>query len=66
MSTAVTAPMLIDFVYHEAELLDTGNFDAWLDLFTTDGVYWMPLEPGQQERRLVGSLMNEDLSLIHI
>lgn len=64
MSTTVTAPMLIDFVYHEAELLDTGHFDAWLDLFTADGVYWMPLEPGQQERRLVGSLMNEDRVLL--
>jgi benzoate/toluate 1,2-dioxygenase subunit beta len=30
------------FLYREALLLDRGNFDAWLDLYTADCVFWMP------------------------
>ncbi|PYM77652.1 MAG: hypothetical protein DME03_03790 [Candidatus Rokuibacteriota bacterium] len=32
-----------DFLYGEAELLDTRRFDEWLDLFTEDARYWMPM-----------------------
>ena len=32
-----------DFFYGEAELLDTRSFDEWLDLFTEDAHYWMPM-----------------------
>ena len=32
-----------DFFYGEAELLDTRCFDEWLDLFTEDARYWMPM-----------------------
>ena len=35
------------FLYHEARLLDTGQFEAWLDLFTEDATYWLPLERDQ-------------------
>jgi 3-phenylpropionate/cinnamic acid dioxygenase small subunit len=31
------------FLYREAELLDGRRFDEWLDLFTDDAHYWMPL-----------------------
>lgn len=31
------------FLYEEAELLDERRFDQWLDLFTDDARYWMPL-----------------------
>ncbi len=31
------------FLYHEAELLDSRRFDEWLELFTDDLHYWMPL-----------------------
>ena len=31
-----------DFLVHEARLLDDRAFEAWLDLFTDDIVYWMP------------------------
>jgi len=30
------------FLFREARLLDTGNFEAWLELFAPDGVYWVP------------------------
>ena len=53
---------LVDFVYHEASLLDEGRFDEWLDLFAPHGRYWMPLEPGQTDPLLVTSLLYEETS----
>jgi 3-phenylpropionate/cinnamic acid dioxygenase small subunit len=43
-----------EFFYAEAELLDARHFAAWLDLFTEDVRYWMPMRRnvkfGEQER----------------
>ena len=30
-------------LYHEAELLDERRYEAWLELFTDDVRYWMPM-----------------------
>jgi len=57
---------LIDFVVHEARLLDEQRFEDWLDLFADDAHYWMPLEWGQIDPRLTTSLMYEDLLLLKI
>jgi 3-phenylpropionate/cinnamic acid dioxygenase small subunit len=35
---------LLDFVAHEARLLDAERLDDWLALFTEDGRYWVPLQ----------------------
>ena len=32
-----------EFLYEEARLLDEGRLAEWLELFTDDGVYWIPL-----------------------
>lgn len=32
-----------DFLYLEADLLDERRFEEWLELFTDDVVYWMPM-----------------------
>jgi len=32
-----------DFLYQEAELLDERRYEEWLDLFTPDARYWMPM-----------------------
>jgi ethylbenzene dioxygenase subunit beta len=32
-----------DFLFHEADLLDRRRYKEWLDLFTSDGVYWLPM-----------------------
>ena len=43
-----------EFLHAEAELLDERCFEEWLDLFTEDTRYWMPMrrnvEFGEQER----------------
>lgn len=57
---------LFDFVHAEARLLDEQQFDTWLDLFTEDGHYWMPLEYGQTDPRLQPSLMYEDKLLLKV
>ena len=62
----LTERELIDFVYDEAQLLDTQRFDSWLELFTDDAYYWMPLTPGQEDPRLANSLMYEDKLLLRI
>ena len=57
---------VVAFVYRESRLLDEQRFDEWLELFTADGRYWMPLEHGQTDRRLTASLMDEDMLLLRI
>lgn len=46
---APTRQDLIDFVVHEARLLDEKRFDEWNALFTDDAFYWVPLVPGQAD-----------------
>ena len=36
-----------EFLFHEARLIDERRFEDWRDLFTEDGIYWVPAEPGQ-------------------
>lgn len=57
---------IIDLIYREAELLDTMQWQAWLDLFHPEGRYWMPLEWQQQDPVLQPSLMYEDLLLLKV
>ena len=64
--TSPTDKELIDFVIHEARLLDQHRFEEWLALYTDDAYYWMPLEWGQTDPKLVGSLMYEDKLLLQI
>jgi benzoate/toluate 1,2-dioxygenase beta subunit len=47
------------FLFHEARLLDERRWDAWLDLFTADGMYWAPLERGQTDAKNHVSLFYE-------
>lgn len=44
-----THQQLIDFAVHEARLLDEKRYDEWNALFTDDGLYWVPLTPGQPD-----------------
>lgn len=42
VSEPLTLDVVEDFLIDEAELLDTRRYDEWLDLFTPDGIYWLP------------------------
>ena len=57
---------LIDFVVHEARLIDEQRFDEWFDLFAEDGRYWMPLARGQTDALTHTSLFYEDKLLLKV
>jgi len=54
------------FLYHEARLLDTGQLEAWLELFTEDATYWVPLEQNQREPFETSSIIHDDRTLLEL
>jgi 3-phenylpropionate/cinnamic acid dioxygenase small subunit len=54
------------FLYHEARLLDTGRLEAWLELFTEDATYWLPLEQNQKDPFETSSLVHDDRTLLEL
>ena len=56
----VTHQQLIDFVVREARLLDDKRYAEWLDLWTDDGIYWVPLTPEQSDGIHHNSHLYED------
>lgn len=50
MSKIDTRALLADvteFLWAEGAMLDACDYDAWLDLWTEDGLYIMPIGPGE-------------------
>jgi 3-phenylpropionate/cinnamic acid dioxygenase small subunit len=63
MAAATNAPserQLVDFVVHEARLLDEKRYEEWNALFIDDAIYWVPLMPGQPEGLEHTSHLHED------
>jgi 3-phenylpropionate/cinnamic acid dioxygenase small subunit len=54
------------FLFHEARLLDTGQLEAWLALFTEDATYWLPLERDQKDPIETSSLVYDDRTLLEL
>jgi 3-phenylpropionate/cinnamic acid dioxygenase small subunit len=54
------------FLYHEARLLDTQQLEAWLELFTEDATYWVPLERGQKDPIATSSIIHDDRTLLEL
>src|SRR5216684_7048816 len=52
------------FLYHEVRLLDTQQYEAWLELFTDDATYWVPLERGQKDPLETSSIIHDDRTLL--
>ena len=57
---------LADFVYREAHLLDTRQFEAWYGLFADDGRYWLPFTPEQSDWRGQQSIVIEDKLMLRV
>src|SRR4029077_20970744 len=55
-----------EFLYHEARLLDTQQLEAWLDLFTEDATYWLPLELGRKAAIATSSIIHDDRTLLEL
>ena len=54
------------FLYRQAELLDGKHWQAWIDLFDEDGVYWMPITPEQTDWEGSPSIFAEDRLMMEI
>lgn len=46
-------------LFHEARLLDDRRYRDWLDRFTPDCVYWVPLDLGGDPREQVSYLLDD-------
>ena len=55
-----------EFLYYQSELLDEKQWAAYIDLFTADGVYWMPAAPEQTEWLDSPSIFAEDRQMMEI
>lgn len=54
------------FLYRQSELLDSKQWQAWVDLFTDDGVYWMPPEPSHKTWDGMPAIFAEDKNLMTV
>jgi 3-phenylpropionate/cinnamic acid dioxygenase small subunit len=54
------------FLFYQAELLDTKSWRAYIDLFAEEGVYWMPARPEQTEWLDSPSIFAEDRELMSV
>jgi benzoate/toluate 1,2-dioxygenase beta subunit len=62
----MTTPSIADveaFLVSEARLLDARDWTAWNQLFTPDGIYWIPAQPGQIDPLQHVSLIYENALL---
>jgi 3-phenylpropionate/cinnamic acid dioxygenase small subunit len=54
------------FLYRQAELLDGKHWQAFIDLFDAQGVYWMPVTPDQTDWEGSPSIFAEDKPMMEI
>ena len=54
------------FLYRQSELLDTKSWQAWIDLFTPDGIYWMPPAPQYKTWDGQPAIFAEDKNLMTV
>jgi 3-phenylpropionate/cinnamic acid dioxygenase small subunit len=54
------------FLFHQSELLDEKQWAAYIELFCTEGVYWMPVTSDQTEWLDSPSIFAEDRRMMEI
>jgi len=54
------------FLYRQADMLDSQQWQAWIDLFDKDGVYWMPPEPSHKTWEGMPAIFAEDKNLMKV
>jgi 3-phenylpropionate/cinnamic acid dioxygenase small subunit len=55
-----------NLLFRQAALLDAKRWKEWIELFADDGVYWMPVEPSQQDWLSEPSIFAEDKLMMEI
>lgn len=48
------------FLVHEADLMDQHRYDDWLELWASDGVYWVPCNEDDYDPRQHVSIIYDD------
>ena len=54
------------FLAHEADLLDLGNFQGWIELFAENAIYWLPCSSDQTDMHGQVSIILEDVPLLKL
>jgi 3-phenylpropionate/cinnamic acid dioxygenase small subunit len=54
------------FLYRQAELLDGKDWQGWIDLFTADGIYWMPPDASYKTWDGQPAIFAEDKNLMNV
>jgi len=54
------------FLYDEADLLDNPDLDRWMNLFSEDGTYWMPVKEDQQDAINHVSIFYDDRVMMEV
>lgn len=54
------------FLYYQSELLDTKAWQSYIDLFSEDGNYWMPVSASQTDWLDNPSIIIEDRNLMRV
>jgi 3-phenylpropionate/cinnamic acid dioxygenase small subunit len=54
------------FLFHQAELLDRQDWGRYIDLFSNEGLYWMPVTPDQTEWEDSPSIFAEDKRMMRV
>ena len=54
------------FLYRQSELLDTKQWQAWIDLFGRDGIYWMPPDASYKTWDGQPAIFAEDRNLMTV
>ena len=54
------------FLYKQSELLDGKRWQDWIDLFTADGIYWMPPAPEYKTWDGQPAIFAEDKNLMTV
>ena len=54
------------FLYRQSELLDSKKWQAWIDLFAPDGMYWMPPDASYQTWDGQPAIFAEDKNLMTV
>lgn len=52
------------FVEDEMQLLDSAAYESWMDQFTDDGLYWVPIDRNQESPIGHVSLFNDDKDIM--
>ena len=53
-------------LYRQADLLDTRQWQDWIDLFTPDGIYWMPPDASYKTWDGQPAIFAEDRNLMQV